>query len=55
LGLPASEKAIAFKILGKSGVPIASIPTNKVQVALKTIRYFKRGVEVAIKSGSIGI
>ncbi|WP_417371813.1 DUF5712 family protein, partial [Gelidibacter japonicus] len=55
LGLPASEKAIAFKILGKSGVPIASIPTNKVQVALKTIRYLKRGVEVAIKSGSIGI
>ena len=55
LGLPASEKAIAFKILGKSGVPIASIPTNKVQVALKTIRYLKRGVEVAIKSSSIGI
>jgi hypothetical protein len=55
LGLPASEKAIAFKILGKSGVPIASLPTNKVQVALKTIRYLKRGVEVAIKSGSIGI
>ena len=55
LGLPASEKAIAFKILGKSGVPIASLPTNKVQVALNTIRYLKRGVEVAIKSGSIGI
>ncbi|MAO48986.1 MAG: mobilization protein [Aequorivita sp.] len=55
LGLPASEKAIAFKILGKLGVPIASLPTNKVQVALKTIRYLKRGVEVAIKSGSIGI
>lgn len=55
LGLPASEKAIAFKILGKSGVPIASIPTNNVQVALKTIRYLKKGVEVAIKSGSIGI
>ncbi|CAH8283417.1 hypothetical protein EV196_102378 [Mariniflexile fucanivorans] len=55
LGLPASEKAIAFKMLAKSGVPIASIPTNQVQLALKTIRYLKRGVEVAIKSGSIGI
>lgn len=55
LGLPASEKAIAFKILAKSGVPIASIPTNKVQLALKTIRYLKQGVQVAIKSGSIGI
>ena len=55
LGLPASEKAIAFKMLAKSGVPIASIPTNQVQLALKTIRYLKRGVYVAIKSGSIGI
>jgi hypothetical protein len=55
LGLPASEKAIAFKMLAKSGVPIMSIPTNQVQVALKTLRYLKRGVEVAIKSGSIGI
>ena len=55
LGLPASEKAVAFKMLAKSGVPIASIPTNQVQLALKTIRYLKRGVDVAIKSGSIGI
>jgi len=55
LGLPASEKAIAFKMLAKSGVPIASIPTNQVQLALKTIRYLKRGMDVAIKSGSIGI
>jgi len=55
LGLPASEKAIAFKMLAKSGVPIMSIPTNQVQLALKTIRYLKRGVDVAIKSGSIGI
>ena len=55
LGLPASEKAAAFKILGKAGVPIARIPTSKVQLALQTIRYLKRGVEVAIRSGSIGI
>lgn len=55
LGLPASEKAVAFKMLAKSGVPIMSVPTNQVQVALKTLRYLKRGVEVAIKSGSIGI
>ena len=55
LGLPTSEKAIAFKMLAKSGVPIASIPTNQVQLALKTIRYLKRGVDLAIKSGSIGI
>lgn len=55
LGLPASEKAVAFKILGKAGVPMVSIPTSKVQLALKTIRYLKRGVDVAIKSGSIGV
>ncbi len=55
LGLPASEKAVAFKMLAKSGVPIASIPTNQVQIALKTMKYLKRGVDIAIKSGSIGI
>ncbi len=55
LGLPASEKAVAFKMLAKSGVPMASIPTNQVQLALKTIKYLKRGVDIAIKSGSIGI
>lgn len=55
LGLPTSEKAVAFKILGKAGVPLNSIPTNKVQLALKTIKYLKRGVDVALKSGSIGI
>ncbi|WP_430905749.1 MobB family relaxase [Maribacter sp. 2-571] len=55
LGLPTSEKSVAFKILGKAGVPLNSIPTNKVQLALKTIRYLKRGVDIAIKSGSIGI
>ncbi|MDO7136034.1 MobB family relaxase [Algibacter lectus] len=55
LGLPASEKAIAFNILSKSGFPILSIPTSQTQMALKTIRALKRGVDVAIKSGSIGI
>lgn len=55
LGLPANEKAIAFKMLAKSGVPIINIPTTKVQLALKVIRKLKQGVEVAIKSGSIGI
>lgn len=55
LELPNNEKAVAFKILVKAGVPIINIPTNKVQLALKTIRYLKRGAEIAIKSGSIGI
>ncbi len=54
-GLPTNEKAIAFKILGKSGMPMMNIPTNKVQLALKAIKRLKRGVEVAIQSSSIGI
>lgn len=55
LALPTNEKVIAFKILGKTGVPMINIPTNKVQLALKTIRRLKQGIDVAIKSGSIGI
>ncbi len=55
MGLPTNEKAIAFKILGKSGMPIVNIPTNKVQLAIKTFKRLKRGVDVAMRSGSIGI
>jgi hypothetical protein len=55
LGLPANEKAVAFKILGKSGVPMLNIPTNKVQLAIKTFKRLKRGVDVSMRSGSIGI
>jgi transposase len=55
LGLPKSEKALAFKILAKSGLHIPSIPTNQVQLALKVFNRLKRGVDIAIKSGSIGI
>ena len=55
LGLPANEKAAAFKILGKAGFPIASIPTKQVQFALKVISKLKRGIDIAIQSSSIGI
>lgn len=55
MGLPKNEKAIAFKILGKSGIPMTNIPTNKVQLAIKAIKQLKRGVNIAIKSSSIGI
>ena len=55
LGLPTNEKGIALKLLGKSGMHLPQIPTNKVQLALKTIKALKRGVGVALKSSSIGI
>lgn len=55
IGLPASEKAIAFRMLREAGVPMLNIPTNKVQLALKSINFLKSGVRAAIRSGSIGI
>ena len=54
--LPTNEKALAFKIIGKSGVPmLPNIPTNKAQLALKTFKKLRQGIEVAVKSSSIGI
>ena len=55
MGLPTTEKAAAFKILGKLGVPMMNIPTNKAQFAVKAFKRLKKGVDVAIKSSSIGI
>ncbi|GBF19101.1 hypothetical protein C21_01266 [Arenibacter sp. NBRC 103722] len=56
-GLPTNEKSIAFNILRKAGVDhsMLNIPTNKVQLALKTIQRLKRGLDKAIQSGTIGI
>lgn len=54
-GLPTNEKAMAYKMLAKSGVPIMSIPTNKVQLTLKAIKKIKQSLNRAIQSSSIGI
>ncbi|WP_026837699.1 MobB family relaxase [Gillisia sp. JM1] len=54
--LPTNEKALAFKIMGKAGIPIMpSIPVTHAQLAMKIFKGLRRGVEVAIKSSSIGI
>lgn len=54
--LPASEKTVAMKILKESGIPMMpNIPTNKAQLALKVFNRLRRGVDVAVKSSSIGI
>ncbi len=54
--LPANEKALAFKIISKSGLPVVpSIPVSQVQVALRVFKRLRRGAEIAIKSSSIGI
>ncbi len=53
--LPSSEKALALKLLSKSGMRIPSIPTNKVQLALKVFHRLRRGMKKAMEAGSIGI
>ena len=56
LKLPANQKALAFKVMGKSGIPlIPNIPTSKAQLALRVFKRLRRGAEVAIKSSSIGV
>ena len=57
MGLPTNKKTMAFKLIGKSGIntSIMNIPTNKVQLVFRAIKKLKRGVDVAIKSSSIGI
>ena len=54
--LPTNEKALAFKFMGKAGVPMMpSIPVTQGQLAMKIFKGLRRGAEVAIKSSSIGI
>jgi hypothetical protein len=54
--LPANEKALAFKMITKTGLPvIPSIPVSQAQIALRVFKRLRRGADVAIKSSSIGI
>ena len=57
LGLPTNERSAAFKLMGNAGVHIPSlnIPTNKVEAALQAIKQFKKVIDVAKSSSSIGI
>ncbi|MCF6348640.1 MAG: DUF5712 family protein [Flavobacteriaceae bacterium] len=55
IGLPTNERATAFKLLGKTGIHIPTIPTNKIQLAYKAFKKLKKGLKVAIRSSSIGI
>ncbi|GAA3622739.1 MobB family relaxase [Flavivirga jejuensis] len=54
-GLPTSQKQVALSLLHKAGVNVPNIPTNTVQLAFKTFMKLKKGVENAVRSGSIGI
>ncbi len=56
LKLPTTEKAMAFKLMSQQGIPIMpSIPINQAQIALKIFNRLRRGIDIAIKSSSIGI
>lgn len=55
LGMPKDEKSAAFKLIGKTGIPISNIPTNKVQLAVKAFKQLKKGIDVGVKSSSIGL
>lgn len=55
LGLPTNQKAIAYKILRGTGMHIPNIPMSKIQLALKVVQKIKKGLNVAMKSSSIGI
>lgn len=52
--LSASQKKIAFQILRETQIPLLpSIPTNKVQLAIKTFNSLKKGIGIALRSGEI--
>ncbi len=55
IGLPTTEKQMAFKLFQKSGMNVPTIPINKVQLAYKAFMKLKKGIDVAVKSSSIGI
>ena len=54
--LTTNEKSVAMKMLKETGMPMMpNIPTNKAQLALKVFNRLRRGVDIAVKSSSIGI
>ncbi|MBK5193926.1 MAG: mobilization protein [Flavobacteriaceae bacterium] len=56
LGLPASEKALAFKMLRETGIPLLPVvPLSKAQLTVRLIKSLQHGIHVALRSGSIGI
>ncbi|MGB6151767.1 MAG: MobB family relaxase [Pricia sp.] len=54
--LPTNEKALAFKLMGKAGIPIMpTIPVTQAQIAMKVLKSVRRGMQIAVRSSSIGI
>ena len=56
LGLPASEKALALKVLRETGMPMLPVvPLSSAQLTVKFIKSIQNGIHVALRAGSIGI
>ena len=55
IGIPTSKKSAFYSMLHKAGLNVPSIPTNKVQLAIKAFNKLKKGLDRAIQSGSIGV
>lgn len=54
--LPTNEKAVAFQILRESGMQtLPGISANQAQLALKVFNRLRQGIDIAIRSSSIGI
>lgn len=57
MGLPASKRAVAFKLLSKARakVPLPNIPKSKVAIARKTLARLQQSAALAQKASSIEI
>ena len=56
MGLPASDKALAIKMLRETGIPLPPvIPLSKAQLSVKLIKTIQKGILTASRSASIGI
>ncbi|GMN08623.1 hypothetical protein MTsPCn5_40130 [Croceitalea sp. MTPC5] len=55
MGLPTSQRGVALTLFRKAGLNVPSIPTNKVQLAMKAFKQLKKGMKRAREAGSIGV
>ena len=55
ISLPKTERQATLHMLHKSGIHVPTIPANQAQLAFKVFMKLKKGVEIAMRSGSIGV
>ena len=55
IGLPTSQKDVAFKLLRSTGMKIPNIPVNQHQIAMKIIKGLQKGIGEGVRSSGIDI